>query len=193
MRKKDQLTFILLGVGLVVVIIVGFFLFKGNTQTAPEGYQIYKSDKDHYSLIYPEDWLVSPPVPGVSSQFIAKIKNLRSKPLPIPESVNIVVDNLEKSPKQLDQYTDTAINQVRVVFKDNIDVIESKPTQLSGQPAYLFSYIVKFPGKGNLKMKHIWTIVNNKGYQFTCAGNVSTFDLYSDSYDRMIESFKITR
>ncbi|MBF0483995.1 MAG: hypothetical protein HQL25_04750 [Candidatus Omnitrophica bacterium] len=194
MRQKDTLIFILLGVGLFIMSALGLYLFLGQSnEPAPEGYKIYKNVFDHYKMIYPEDWKVYNPGSPISIQFLSPDIDLSIKGFPRDAAVTIVIDDLSKAPKQLDEYTDTAIKQVKVVYQSAVEVSETKPTELSGYPAYQFSYVITLPEKGSTKIQNVWTIANNKAYQFTYAAPVEQFDQNKDIIDRVIESFKITK
>lgn len=185
MHNRKQSTLIYGGITLVAVIgilITLFVMYNGGT------YKKYTSAKYNFSMLYPDGWSMSEMVPGVAVQFFSP---LESGTDPFKENVNIVYQDHAVMPMDLQKYTDTAIEQVLAVFKQNVQIITSEPTTLSGKPAYKFLYIGTGPNNFEIKIMHVWTTENNKAYQFTYAAYPYKFDKYWPKVRKMLGSFQI--
>jgi hypothetical protein len=180
-RKKTLIYGLVTALSIIAVITVGALFLKGGT------YKAYANSKHKFSMLYPDGWAMSEQVPGVAVQFFTP---LESEVDPFKENVNIVYQDHSVMPMAMDQYTQTAIEQVLAVFKQNVQIIESSPTVLAGRPAHKFLYIGSGSGT-EIKILHVWTTANNQAYQFTYAAIPYKFDKYWPQAKKMLNSFKI--
>ena len=170
-----------------VIIIVGVLLFLtllvywGNVALLT-----YSHPTDHFSIEYPSQWVKMENKDGASVVFISPKQNSLDT---FQENVNVVIQDLGETPMSLGKYTETAIFQMKVVFKASLQEVESKGTYLDGHPAYRFAYLIK--GSPEIKMMHVWTIERGKAYQVTCVALSSQFDEYDINFEKMINSFHI--
>ena len=167
---------------LLAAFAVWFFLFQYNFET-------YTQARQKFSIKYPTDWYKQENQEGASVIFLSPLDNQLDF---FKENVNVVVQDLSKSSMELKDYTDTAIRQVEIIFRENLQVIESKPTWLSGYPAHRFIFLGKGP-EAEFKYFIVWTIKDNVAYQVTYAAISSQFDKYLPIVKRMMSSFKINR
>ena len=106
------------------------------------------------------------------------------------ENVNVVVQDLGAKPMNLSEYSERAIEQMKVVFGPNFVVVESKPERLADRRGYKIIYVGKAPEQ-DLKFMSAWTIKNNKGYQVTYTATQDTYDDYFKTVEGMVKSFKV--
>ena len=184
MLRRQTQPFVLgifIGISLVLIFyVLGSFAQKHSLKK-------YKSFKDKFSISYPFDWGMRENVEGASVVFFSPMENEFDI---FQENVNIVVQEVPEKLTDLDKYTETAIRQMKAVFKDKLIVLESAPAHLSGFPAHKFLYLGKGP-ETELKIMHIWTIRGKYAYQFTYSAISSKFDQYVNKVEKMLRSFKI--
>lgn len=148
----------------------------------------YRHPTYQFSIKYPSNWIKLENHEGAAVIFLSpKDSSVDS----FQENVNVVVQDLTDNVMSLQKYTDTAIFQVKVVFKEGLQVIdaETRPERLSGKPGYQFVYITK--GKPSYKIKHVWTVEGNRAYQVTYTALANEYDSFIDKADKMIDSFRI--
>jgi hypothetical protein len=174
----------------ILAIVIGlsliggvFFMFQSQNQ-----YALYEDEGQGFSIKYPAEWEVkTDDESGAAVIFLSPLENDLDF---FKESINIVVQDISANPMSLGKYTETAIFQMRAVFKQYLNVVESTGTKLSGLPAHRFT----FTGTGDgaqLKYMSTWTIKGYTAYQVTYVALNSKFDQYLDKAQAMIKSFKI--
>ncbi len=92
-------------------------------------------------------------------------------------------------------YSDTAILQMTVVFKESMETIENRTTTMAGRPAHLLVYQA-YDEHGDVKLKvmHVWTVVDGvKVYQFTYGASQNGYDIYFGTVKKMLRSFKVLK
>ena len=148
-------------------------------------YKKYENPSAGFSIKYPAAWTYKENQFGANVIFLSPLENKLDV---IQENVNIVVQNLEKK-TTLNQYTEIAILQLRAVFKENVQILESGPDYFMGMPAFKIVYLGKGP-EYDFKYMHIWTINGPKAYQLTYVALPSTYDKYWGKIQKMINSFQ---
>ncbi len=183
MKRRRQLTpiYIVMGiVGALCILTVAFFYFRG------QKFKEYSNLKLGFSIQYPSSWLLEENKEGAAVVFYSPKSNALDL---FQENVNIVVQDLDGS-MTLDEYTKTAVDQLKAVFQQNADIQESKEIKISGREGYKIVFI----GKGdNTQLKYLcaWTIVGNQAYQITfTAMTPADFDKYISFVNGMFKSFK---
>ena len=126
-------------------------------------------------------------MPILAAAFLSPLENKMDN---FKENVNIVVQDLKENPLSLDEYSETAIKQMKAVFELNMKILDQGPTYLSGRPAYRLIYLGK-AGKWDYKFMYVWTIVNDKAYQFNFTALSTTYNDYIRIAKKMMRSFKI--
>ena len=147
----------------------------------------YQNEAAGFSIRYPLRWSLQENQNGASVIFSSPVENKLDF---FQENVNVVVADISQKPMSLVEYSQLAVNQMKVVFKENIEVIESGPTYLSGKPAHRFVYIGRGP-EAELKFLMVWTIDEKVAYQVTYAALASTYDIYIKKIEKMIKSFEV--
>jgi len=184
MKRQNQLStpmMITAVFAIILLIVLGFVYVKKYKRKS------YKSYEYGISIKYPRSWSRIENMGGVAVQFMSP----KDSDMDVfKENVNIVVQDISANPMGLQEYTDLAIKQMEVVFKDKIEVIESISYRLAGHEAHKFLYIGKGP-RHNFKMMHVWTVVDDKAYQFTFTAIDAQFDSYYGQAENMLKSFRI--
>lgn len=104
------------------------------------------------------------------------------------ENVNLMTQDLNSSPMNLEEYTNLTKKQV----VDNLgasSIISLKSIVIAGYAAKEFVYNMNYQGR-SLKLKQIWFIKNNVAYLFTFTALPSTFNDYESTATTIIMSFK---
>ena len=173
---------VLTGVGLCIILVVGWMVSKDYR------FNIYKNSGYAFSIKYPASWTLKENKNGAVAIFLSPLENKLDI---FQENVNVVVQDFPQKPMSLDKYTKIAINQMQVVFKEAIEIVESNSTYVAGHPAYNFVFIGKGP-ESEMKFKCVWVIIDEKrAYQITYGTLSSQYDKYLGKVNSMIQSFKI--
>jgi eukaryotic-like serine/threonine-protein kinase len=184
MRRRKKITIlsaIVASIGIILILIVIWMISQEHR------FIKYENIQEGFAMIYPSTWTLTEGAEGTAAMFLSPKENDLDY---FKENVNIIIQDLKEKPMMLEEYSKIAIHQVKVVFEQNVEVLESAPTYFAGQPAHKFVYIGKGP-EAELKLLHIWTIKNRKAYQLTYTALSSKFDQYFGKVNRMIKSFKI--
>lgn len=184
MRKKRSLA-ANIGIAVGIFFIFVFLYFIG----ARYGYEKYEDPKAGIRIMYPRQWKVIPNLGGTLVVF----ESPRENELDIfKENVSIVMQDLSEDRMNLKDYSETAMRQLLLTFKGDIEVITAEQHRLSGKPGFIFIYQNK-SGDARFKNVSIWTIKDMRAYQVNYTGFASQYDRYKNRLGQMIRSFKITR
>ena len=186
MKRRRQLNavYIIMAIlGTVAVLISGWFYLKAYRMKS------YMNAELGFSIKYPAQWSLEEKKNGAVAIFYAPL----SSPLDIfQENVNLVVQGHLPEEMTLEAYTKQAIEQLQVVFMQNIIIMESEPFRFAGQEGYKLVFIGKGP-EAEVKYFCAWALVNRRAYQFTYTSLSSDYDKYFPLVNRMLRSFKILR
>ncbi len=186
MKKRDLAIFsygFIAGIGLIIACLSAWNIF---TETK---YIHYKHPSGFFEMDYPPEWSMIENEAGAAAIFYSPLEN----DLDIfKENVNIVIQDLSKKPMSLEQYTKTAIHQMKVVFKTGMEIVESEPAYLGGVKGHRFTFMGTGPD-GDLKFMTLWALKGDTAFQFTYTGLKSDWDQYKKVADKMLRSFKITK
>ena len=106
------------------------------------------------------------------------------------ESVNVVVQDISGNPLNLKEYSQLAIEQMKVVFGDNMVIFESAPTFFADQSGYKLIFVGKGP-ETDLRYMSVWTIKGLTAYQVTYTALNSQYERYISKVKKMLKSFRI--
>ena len=146
------------------------------------------ADKDSgYSIKYPSDWALEQQAGGTSVIFLSSQEN----DLDIfRENVSVVVQDISAHPMDLQKYSELAVSQMELVFKENLVILESAPARFAQRQGYKFEFLGKGP-ETELHYLIYWTISGVTAYQVTYTALSSQFDRYLFKVKRMFSSFRI--
>ena len=185
MQRRRQLTIfwgIVAGIGVSILLVVGWSVSKQYRWSG------YRNAAYGFSIQYPANWTVKENYEGTAVFLLSPLENKLDF---FPENVNVVVQDLSQKPMDLDKYSNIAIHQMQVVFKQNLEVLESDSTYLDGHPAHNFVFLAKGPDM-EMKIKCVWTVIDEtKAYQVTFGALTSQYDKYVTKVQKIIQSFQI--
>lgn len=186
-QQSNSLMYTIIGViSLLIIGYVGFMYFQREKLVK------YEDPSGRFTIGYPENWSVSENQHGAAVIFTSPKDNEMDF---FQENIGVYLQDNRANPINLRKYSETAIYQMRVVFKENLTVKEEESTRLSDRPGYKFV----FTGRGEdanvgnfeLAYKMVWTLKDNIGYQISYASLSAHYEKYLKLIDKMIKSFKI--
>lgn len=189
MKKKiDVVNFQIKLAGLIGIALIVFVIWKYLDMNQ---FEMYAKDQVPFSIKHPAEWDVVENQNGAAVLFYSPLENELDV---FRENVNIVLQG-DIQQGTLAQYTKLAIKQIEVVFKKNLEILESRPASLSGMPAHRLIYRgsnTSKPGEdANFKVMHVWTLHEGRAYQFTYFALEAQYDRYLPKVKSMLRSFKI--
>ncbi len=186
MKKRDMVIFsygFIAGIGLIIACLGAWKIFS------EAKFISYKHTSGFFEIAYPPSWTMLENEAGAAAIFYSQKENELDI---FKENVNVVVQDLSKKPMPLEQYTKIAINQMKVVFKTNMEIIESAPFYLGGLKAHKLIFVGSGP-EGDIKFMTIWTLKGDTAFQISYTGLKSDWEDYKKDADKMVRSFKILK
>jgi hypothetical protein len=177
---SKRLNKIIIGLSVLVFIFLIVFL-------AERAMPFYVDKTNKFSIRYPAVWEKMPNKEGAAVIFLSPLQNKLDI---FRENVSVIIQDTSGNVMSFEEYTRTAIMQVKAVFKNTIEITQSEGTYLAGRPAYKFVYIGKGP-ETEFKIMHVWTLVGTTAYQITYSALASQFDQYIDQVNKMVDSFRL--
>ena len=179
------------GVCLVLVIMpLGLVFAQSNSPTLT-----YKNDAHGFMIQYPADWQKHDGQPGdtIIVTFASPLKDSQDK---FTETFNIGIEGLTFPNYPLDQYSESAMGQLKSVFPEfRLEHLDANAS-LSGYPAYKidYSYVINTQ-EGPIKIKNlqVWTISGDNAYILTFGMESSKYSEYAPLIDDIINSFKLVQ
>jgi hypothetical protein len=179
------------GVCLVLVIMpLGLVFAQSNNPTLT-----YKNDAHGFMIQYPADWQKHDGQPGdtIIVTFTSPLKDSQDK---FTETFNIGIEGLTFPNYPLDQYSESAMGQLKSVFPEfRLEHLDANAS-LSGYPTYKidYSYVINTQ-EGPIKIKNlqVWTISGNNAYILTFGMESSKYSDYAPLIDDIINSFKLVQ
>ena len=184
MNQRQKLTLITAVAALLGIVLILSVVWVVSEE---QRFSHYRNKKGGFSIRYPASWAYEENLGGAAVIFFSPQENDLDF---FKESVNVVVQDLSANPMELKPYSEIAIEQMRLVFKDNFVILESGLTFISGQPGYKLIFLGKGP-ENELKYMSVWTIKNQTAYQVTYTALSSQYDRYQLKVKRMLSSFRI--
>jgi serine/threonine-protein kinase len=192
LSSRQQQSVIFTGIFIFGILLIGVGVWF---KLRPVKMSTYTNQAYGFSIDYPSHWTVqeaSPELPGVAAAFISP----RENPLDgFSENVVIVIQDLSPKPMTLQQYTQTAVEQIRAVFEEHMEIVDSSPMMMAGRSAHKLIYQgAERYGKKTLKMMSVW-IVEGKvvAYQVNFGAAADEFDKYLKIVNPMVQSFSVNR
>ncbi len=180
-REQKNIIFIVVGVvGLILIIIAGFYFFQENrfyTFSSPSG----------YSIDYPGKWSVQKDPELVNVIFGAPPSSELDT---FMENVNVNVQELGPRPLGLKKYSEKALDQMKAVFGPNLVILEENSIYVAGMPGFKLVFVGKGP-QYEFQIMSVWTLKGDKAYQITYTATTLTYEDYMKQVEQMIGSFRI--
>lgn len=178
--KKFPLTLVL-----VIVLLLGGFgwifwhIFKGSQMNT------YVNQKKGFKIDYPSDWTFQENVNGAIVIFYSPLSNDLDF---FQDNINIVIQDISATPMDLEEYSKIAVEQMKLVFGDNMKVVELSNAGIDGMPAKKFVFIGKGP-QAELQYMSVWAMDGNTVYQLTYLAISSQYPNYLFKIYLMLNSF----
>ncbi len=185
----------------ILVVMSIFFIFalnfcskgkKGKLEIIENEVTKTKTIKDYdlgYSISYPSFWKMRSEKTGPVF-FIAKMEDLKGKSTNIPPLFTIIIRKAKKE-ETLAEAKRLLEEEYKKVMP-NFELNEKTQILLSGKEAVRFIFSGKH-GNDPVKTLQVFSIQKGKVYLLTFMCLKSDFDLYRNSIDEVVESFKILK
>jgi|GEM_PF-5198879 len=150
---------------------------------ATSGALVPFSDPSGVSLRYPAGWTVK--ASGADSPLIVFIDPPGEGPF--RRNINILQQS-GPAPFTLDEYTDLSLKQIAGVPGSTTG--ESRPTKLSGSPAYRLAYRGDL-GNGDLRFLAVWTIRSGKAWLVTYTADPARYNPGLPDVERLLSTIEL--
>lgn len=181
--KKKYITWLSGSLGALLILWAGVWYFQNF------GFKKYVDQQAGFSIEYPRDWAYSPNREGVKVIFFSPIESDFDV---FTENVNIVVQDISSKPMNVEQYSERVVRQIRAVFGDHIEIIESMPTYFANRQGYRMVFQVKGDPQ-SMRMLMVWTVDGDWAYQLTYTAQPDTYTYYMEDVQKMMDSFRIRK
>ncbi|MFA5088684.1 MAG: PsbP-related protein [Candidatus Omnitrophota bacterium] len=187
LRERQTILFsALIAAGIALILAAVFFLMPR------EKFSVYTNPSAGVSIRYPDSWELRDTDLGMPDVVVVFVSPKENELDVFQENVSVIIQDLSSDPMTLGQYTKRAVAQILGVFKDSVEMVESKSVKLAGLPGYKFLYRGKDPSDPSiLKFVHFWTIKNDKAYQITYGSLGPSFEKRLGAVNAMVRSFRI--
>lgn len=155
---------------------------------APASFSTYQNPTYNIEIKYPQDWKKQEAYSGSIVSFMSPAKTSAGS------QTNLSVftpRDISAKPLTLDQLTQQLSNAIKQTqMYTDINIVDSGAAILSNNPAHRLTITGK-KGQFNLQLMEIYTIKNNKVYMLQYGGEISSYPVFLDTAQQMIDSFKI--
>lgn len=111
------------------------------------------------------------------------------------ESMNIVADNISTvSPVSLHDYVNANVEGLKIAFQDLTIVQPAMEITIDGKPAMSLVYTIRHPVDESVTLKSLVVLMinGNTGYVITFGSVLETYSVYAPTFEKMLQSFRIT-
>jgi hypothetical protein len=157
---------------------------------AQDGWKTYQ--KDNYSINYPANWEYSDQKPQPTIDFILMSPEASQTKDFFRENINLTVENLVSEDLSLEEYTEKALEQIKVQVP-NAKMISALPVTIGDIEATNIIWSADFGGGLNLKFNQLFTVKDRVAYVLTFASTTTEYELYEKDAIVMLNSFKFTK
>ncbi|MDQ6797487.1 MAG: DUF1795 domain-containing protein [Actinomycetota bacterium] len=135
------------------------------------------------SFEHPEGWAVDPST--ATRPLIVYI----DPPGRGPFRRNLNLLQPSRAPSNLDEFTRLNLKELSDIPGSTTE--DSRPTTLSGFPAYRVSYRAAVGGSGELHFLVVWTIRGDKAWQMTYSSDLARYDAGLPDVERLLTSLNL--
>ncbi len=164
---------------------------ESKIENISEDKNLYTNKELGFSLEYPKNYTLTKK--NRFGIFIEIYPNEKNPDGVFQENLFLITNDVadHKNKIDLDQYVDLNIKKIKKVSK-KINIISSEETTLNGYPAQ--KIVLTGTGEnGDLKWMQKYTIINNRGYIFTYDARPDKYDNYLEEFEKIIDSFNISK
>ena len=143
--------------------------------------------ESNYSIQYPDNWeLNKSGQMGMSFIILSKQTSPQDQ---FRENVNLLIQNLQGQPINLDQYVEISEGQVKTMLT-NGNLIESKRLNVNGSEFHKIIYTGD-QGIYKLKFEQYYWVKNEQAYILTLTCELNQFDTYRITGEKILNSFRL--
>lgn len=179
--RKDTLVIFFIFIAIAMLFVYTSFQWNNKAYNNEVIYKQYENKSNKIRLLYPENYEFTEYPAGIL------FKNSSNKTS--VENFNLIIENLSSTPMSLEQYTDLSFKNLKNLIT-NFNLIDAKKTILNKEKSYEVVYTAK-QWIYNLKIKQIWTILDNKAYILTYSAPINQFDNNIGIFNKVFDSFEI--
>ena len=184
-----RIAVIFLAIFLILVLFMGINCSSnGDDETLPEGYRLYQNAENGFRLYYPENWQQID-ISGVVVYFT--IPDIDISQTDIDEfqaDIYVSIDSAED--KSLEEFISTLEDTLTDYISEDATISNENSIEVQGRIGH--EWIVSWTLEGiQLKMKQVFFITSGKLYVLNCTARKDSYDDYVDTFDTIINSFKI--
>lgn len=179
-RKRFSLVFLLImaaALGTVVLVVLSFL--KGFK------FSVYTNETYGVEIQYPSDWTYEENKNGAVVIFYSPLENQLDF---FRDNINIVIQDISSTPMTLESYSQLAVEQMKTLFGQNMQVESLSATTLDRRPARKLIFRGAGPN-ADLKYLSVWMIDNSKVYQITYLAVASQFNNHLLKILTMLKTF----
>lgn len=158
---------------------------------APTNLLNYQNPTYGIKMQYPTDWTASTSGIPLYNGIIGFYSPLQSLSDASPAGLTLSITTYSQA-ISLDEYTKAILGALE---KQGIKVDESSQNTLAGKPGYKVTFSPPSPSTQttpvSLKVMQIWTIIDNKVYEFSFNADSTKFTTYLPTVQKMLDSFQI--
>jgi hypothetical protein len=180
-RQFQSFLFTVMGVvGVLLTVIAVLFVIP----YVP--YKVYKNSQYNIQMKYPAYWGVRENTDKIEDFVVAFYTPSKSEEDIFSENVNVSVKKVPMDPIDMNQLSKIMVRQLTGTIGDNMNVLESSPTQLSGRPAHRLVFV-----GAPLQYQIVWALDGSKVYIITYVAQSENYLEYLGEVQAMIRSFKL--
>lgn len=144
-------------------------------------------DGKGYTVQYPSDWQLDKS--GQMGTSFILFSALASDTDQFKENVNLLIQDLTGYDLDLNKYVEISENQIRTMVTDG-NLILSKRMKKEGKEFQKTIYTGS-QGIFKLKFEQYYWVIGNKAYVLTLTCELSQFDAYKETGERILENFRL--
>jgi len=182
MKRKPKFSwsvFLVITMAVIILVVVGWYFLKEFR------FQTYVNQRHGFQIDYPVNWIFEENINGALVIFYSPLENQLDF---FKDNINVVIQDISASPMGLAEYSETAVNQMKLVFGEQMKIHEYKDTSLGGFPAKRLVFTGPGP-QSDLKYLTVWTVNRNVVYQLTYLSVASQYNHHVLKILKMIRSF----
>ena len=135
-QRLSRLYGFLIGIGLFIILIGVLDSIKITR------YEMFTSRQGDFQIKYPSYWKVvhNPGLKGVGFAVVSFISPKQNELDQIRENVTIMRQFVPEELRSIEKFSEQQVYLTSAVFKQHIEILQSKPITISGLPGYRFTF-----------------------------------------------------
>ncbi len=150
----------------------------------------YHNVEQGIKIKYPANWERQDLQNPVTAEVVIFLPAQENDKNTFPTKLVIKVEDLSQRPMALDEYTSSAIWEIRQFLQD-ANIINSTSATLAHRPAHKIVYSGKYQQSNLVTNMEVWALKNNKVYSITYSAESEKYSESLETAQQMIKSFEI--